>query len=289
MVFREQYRSLLRSQLPDVLVVGVMKAGTTSVVNAMCGLSSVTSGRLKEPAIFAPGRGLFTSAIRSFANFGFSGRLRLDGSTEYAKHDVSSVNAAEISRLVPDSQIIFVVRDPVARLISHVRHDFDRGRIDVATPLDRLTTDGTSYVGNSRYLDLLAPWLHHFPDRVTVVRSDLLFRGDDAEKKRLLAAVAADPTVALTFKRLNEAGSVSDTTRARALAAKIPFYHGFLRPLIPTWARQAAVTITSRQQSARWVDYVTDESILADQLEPMFDREREWLRSGCPTAAIEPL
>ena len=261
--------------LPSVFVIGAMKSGTTSVVDAVTAIEGISCGRIKEPWLFETGRGPMLTSLRVAFNYGIGPGLRLEGTTEYSKFSSSARYAELLADRVPHAKIVYVVRDPVDRAISHVRHDYERGRLDSALSLTGHLQGKPDYIDNSRYQAILAPWYESFGRQVFVTRNDRLF-ASGAEQHDLLAFIGLETSGTLTFSSLNQSGSARDLRRAHA-AAGLPLYRGFIRPLIPSSLRSRAASALSRGSEESWVSrYGAEEERASDWLESELADELEW-------------
>jgi len=85
--------------------------------------------------------------------------------------------ADRMAQVVPDARLIFMVRDPIDRAVSHYTHLLGEGR-ERRRVDDALRSSTDLYLGRSRYAALLRPFLERFPrSRILVLRQeDLLSR-----------------------------------------------------------------------------------------------------------------
>ena len=95
--------------------------------------------------------------------FGSPDSLCGDVSPNYSKRDVFPEVAARLHAANPDARLIYIVRDPVARAISHYGHSFRMGQ-DLPEPEALIGSDaGQHILAASRYAYQLEPWLDCFP------------------------------------------------------------------------------------------------------------------------------
>lgn len=167
--------------LPDVIVIGGMKCGTTSLHGYLAGHPQVAMSTPKELNFFfgdrpgGPGnwwRGTDWYAER----FADAPGIRGEASPGYTSPAHPEV-AARITRVVPDVRLIYLARDPLDRAVSqylHHRRDGDETR-DLATAL--LDPD-SQYIARGRHHDRLRPFLERFPAQqlLLVEHRDLLER-----------------------------------------------------------------------------------------------------------------
>ena len=97
-------------------------------------------------------------------------RVVIDVSATYAMSPERTCPAntlAEVSN--GNCYVVYVVRDPVDRIISHLRHDLARGIVQ-GDP-DHIVLSDKRFIDYSRYSMQLAEWQNHFDnDRIVVLR-----------------------------------------------------------------------------------------------------------------------
>src|SRR5215210_7255111 len=107
-------------RLPDFLVIGAMKAGTTTLYNHLRGHPDIFMTSYKEPEFFVAektwGRGTAWYQ-RLFADAPDAARLG-EASTSYSKCTEFTGVPERIHSLIPDVQLLYVLRHPIARIES---------------------------------------------------------------------------------------------------------------------------------------------------------------------------
>lgn len=190
-------------RLPDFLIAGAPKCGTSSLYDLIMLHPDTRRGLRKEPTNFVH---YPTSSLRARANqpFRLGTFLCGEGSVEYFFHPEAPANAA---RVVPRAKVLFLLRDPVARAWSEYRMFVRSGHEgrpfeevvrsamrwlsdDGARPLceaaSRSAFNPVRYVRCGMYSELIARWLEVYPREQTLVLfADDLFR----EPARLAARV----------------------------------------------------------------------------------------------------
>jgi hypothetical protein len=158
-------------------VIGAAKCGTTSLHHYLDGHPEISMSSVKEPGLFS-----FTPWEERIA--GYDGmfrpgaRIRWESSTRYTYYPNVQGVPERIASLVPDARFIYVVRDPVDRVVAHYTQQY-------ATVMEQRTLDsairdldqpGNFYVAPSRYATQLERWLAVFErDRIMVIdQHDLL-------------------------------------------------------------------------------------------------------------------
>jgi hypothetical protein len=168
--------------LPDAMIIGAMKCGTSSLHNYLAQHPQVIPPLRKEVHFFDVNYGRGESWYR--ANFGRAGEpgLNFESSPYYLYHPLAPERA---SRMVPQARLVVLVRDPVRRAYSHYWHERDKGREKlsfedaVAAEPDRIGIDAErlargeievsaahqhfSYLGRGRYAEQIERWLRFYP------------------------------------------------------------------------------------------------------------------------------
>jgi hypothetical protein len=169
--------------LPTFVVIGAMKAGTVSLGHYLDDHPDVflaRSGKLGEPNYFVAehswprGRGWYESLFDVADGASAIGEC----SPTYTWAHLYRGVPERMAQVVPDARLIYVVRDPVARMQSMYMHQVSAGRerrrAEVALLDER-------YLGPSRYGFQLAAFLDHFDrSQILVIASEVL-RGSPRE------------------------------------------------------------------------------------------------------------
>ncbi len=111
--------------LPDAVILGAMKSGTTSLHNYLVQHPGVIEPLRKEVHYFDVNLERGERWYR--AHFGREGEpgLNLDSSPYYLFHPAVP---RRLHDLLPDAKLVVLLRDPVRRAYSHYWHERDKGR-----------------------------------------------------------------------------------------------------------------------------------------------------------------
>jgi hypothetical protein len=194
--------------LPDLLVIGTQRGGTSSLYKYLGQHPSVSPSIRKETEYFSSKydrgedwyRAHFPLRREKSSLNGGSRVMAFEADPDYLLDPRAAQRAA---KLVPEAKIVVLLRDPVARAISHHAHNVRLGleKLPLVEALaaeeerlngevERMLTDPAypgrpyqrySYVTRGIYVDHLERWLEHFPtDNFYVARSEDFF-GHTAE------------------------------------------------------------------------------------------------------------
>lgn len=164
--------------LPTFFVIGAPKAGTTSLHTYLDAHPQIQMSAVKEPRFYAgPDNGIayppdhVSDPAAYEALFDPAFAVRGESSTDYATHPRRTGVPARIKRAVPEARFVYMVRDPVARTVSH--HRMTTALLGERRPLEVALADldlMTPYVSPSLYATQLELYLEYFPpERVLVV------------------------------------------------------------------------------------------------------------------------
>jgi len=208
--------------LPDFLVIGAQKCGTTALYAYLRWHPQVSGPAWKEVSYFDRHyrrgeswyRGQFPSRPWLWLRGARAGRTSLVGeaSPSYVLHPYAP---ERVRALVPGARLVVLLRDPVDRAYSHYQHEVSLGREPLtfeealareperlASELDRLGDTGYfsrpwwdfTYATRGRYAEQLERWLGVFPREQLLVLSSEQLRRETAEAYgRVLEHIGAPP------------------------------------------------------------------------------------------------
>lgn len=161
--------------LPTVIVIGAMKCATTSLHYYLGLHPEISMSREKELSFFVEelnwGRGL------AWYESQFTGEAAHHGesSPAYTAYPQYLGVPARMRAVVPDVRLVYVVRDPVERLVSHYVHMIASGM--ESRPFEKAVTDppGNQYLARSCYAMQLTQFLAHYAgSQILVLDADEL-------------------------------------------------------------------------------------------------------------------
>ena len=150
----------LRNRLPNLVIVGVMKCGTTSLHYYLGLHPDIHMSREKEIEFFIEERHWNRGPEWYARQFDVRGRVRGESSPNYTATRRFPGVAGRMRDIVPDARLIFMVRDPIERLVSHWIHNYTHGR-EERSFVEILNDD--RYLERSMYAVQLEPYLERFP------------------------------------------------------------------------------------------------------------------------------
>jgi hypothetical protein len=214
-----------RGVLPNLVVIGGLKCGTTSLHHYLNLHPEIAMSRPKELNFFVAELNWPLGAEWYAAHFDPSATVRGETSPHYTDRPRVEGVAERMRELLPHARVVYMVRDPIDRMLSHYLHNLAGGYDD--RPLEEaLAGTDTAYVDRSRYAFQLEPYLESFGrDRIEIVSSEEL-KGERADvMRRLFEFLGVDPEFASPeFEREWETGGAKGGGRFRLMdrAVRLP-------------------------------------------------------------------
>ena len=198
--------------LPDALIIGAMKCGTTSLFNYLSQHPLVSGAKAKEVHYFDQrfhqGPNWYRGQFRRVA-----GQITIEATPYYLFHPSVPERAAA---LVPGAKLIVVMREPVARAYSHYHHMRSDHRETlsfedaIAAEADRLgdaeeaLASGRvrwnfahgyhAYFARGLYARQIERWLQHYPaDRFLFLRSEDMYAAPQKTFERVCNFLGISP------------------------------------------------------------------------------------------------
>lgn len=148
-------------RLPNLLIIGAMKAGTTSLYFDLVDHAGLFLAENKEPHNLCHQACETYEGKAAYAKL-YEGagpqQLLCDASTGYAKLPVyQGVPQRACQILPPDFKVLYMLRHPVERALSHYRHELINGHAGRDPNVE--LRERSEFIDFSRYAYQLQPWL----------------------------------------------------------------------------------------------------------------------------------
>jgi hypothetical protein len=141
------------------VIIGAMKSGTTSVHEILNKHSTVSMTKFKEPNFFNvyhhKGLDWYLSLFKHGAE------VTADASPNYTKSHRWPDTAKHLFDSFPNAKLIYIVRDPIDRIISHLHHDIHRDRLKPRNVNETVLRDN-EYLMTSSYFFQISCYLKYF-------------------------------------------------------------------------------------------------------------------------------
>jgi hypothetical protein len=282
--------------LPNLIVAGGLKCGTTSLHHYLNLHPDVAMSRPKELNFFVAELNWELGPEWYASHFDRDAPVRGESSPHYTNLPRFQGVAERMHALLGgQAQVIYMVRDPIERMLSHYFHNVGGGY--ESRPIDVALADpGSSYVARSRYAMQLAPYWAAF-DRarlLVVANEDLAGRRAETMRRVFGFCGVDDDFTSEQFERQWETGSGKQEGGFRVMdrAVRLPGQRALDRnfdrlPESLRWMVERLVHDPERGRApkpqldpalrGRLEDLVRDD---VAELERMTGREFGWLASS---------
>ncbi|MFN5195343.1 MAG: sulfotransferase family protein [Cyanobacteriota bacterium] len=215
---RGEHAALVRARrayLPNFIVIGAPKAATTTLTSILPRHPQIFISHPKEPKFF--GRRYY-KGWKWYGRMFYPGRgkpLRGEASTMYSSpHKNYQYSAALMHRYLPHTKIIYMVRDPLARMASQWRHmkGWNPSTCDFEDIADAPDAQQKLLIGCSLYHANLQRFRAFFPDsQIHCISFEDLLADPEPTLAALLQFLGARPRARSLLDRgrlprFNEAG-----------------------------------------------------------------------------------
>ncbi len=265
------------SCLPTFLIIGAMKAGTTTLFDDLALVPGISMSSHKEPNTLVR----FETAAEIEADYktlfarAKAGDQRGEASTAYSKLPTHPGIAERALRtLGPDLKLIYIRRDPVDRILSQYRYEAPMGMCG-QEGIDTVLRTDTRFVDYSDYAMQEAAWLDHF-DAARLLRLD--FSDYIADREGTVKQVCDFLGVTFPQDYSIRSGASNQSAGRRmqtGLAggfARTHLYTRHIKPLLPTGLREMLKRLAPRAP---------------DSFETASDDTLDWLRQTLAARAQE--
>ena len=211
--------------LPNLIVIGGLKCGTTSLHHYLSLHPQVAMSRPKELNFFVAELNWPLGTDWYASHFERDTSVRGESSPHYTNLPRFEGVAERIRSVLGGPKLVYVVRDPIERMLSHYLHNvaggYERRELGEA-----LTDPGTSYVARSRYWFQLEPYVETFgAEPIEIVGREELKRDREATMRRVFGFLGVDAGFRSDqFQREWETGTAKGGGRFRVMdrAVRLP-------------------------------------------------------------------
>jgi hypothetical protein len=157
--------------LPNLIIIGAMKCGTSSMHNYLDAHPEISMSRQKELNFFSFDRHWERGEDWYGRHFSTTAPIRGESSPSYSKFPKMPHVPARMKTLVPSARLVYLVRDPLTRIVSHYMHLRYGGRENRSLDEALSQFEGNQYIDCSRYHMQLEQYLKHFSQSQILVVS----------------------------------------------------------------------------------------------------------------------
>lgn len=181
--------------LPNLIIIGAMKCATTSVHYYLGLHPEISMSQDKELDFFVQERNWQKGQHWYASHFTGEAQLHGESSPNYTNFPFFRDVPARMAAVVPETKLLYLLRDPIERIVSHYIHEVEKGR-ERRTFTDALTDlDANPYVLRSCYALQIEQYLPYFPlDRMLLVAQEDLQTHRQQTLRRIFRFLGVEET-----------------------------------------------------------------------------------------------
>jgi len=183
------------SKKPLFVTIGAMKSGTSSLHHYMRMHPELHLSWVKETNHFMRPDPPFGGMRRYKLLLAGRGQVAGETSPNYTKSSIFPGVAARMHAVIPDAKLIYILRDPAARALSHYHHNCLHGREQRAIEEAFATDIDNNYIITSRYYAQLEEYLRFYTaERIQILDFAELGQDPEGVMRRVFGFVGVDPS-----------------------------------------------------------------------------------------------
>ena len=229
-------------KLPRFLVIGAMKSGTTTLFRDLVLNPGIFEPVDKEPDTLTTDDILTPSGLARYAETFANARedqLCFEASTSYTKRPVfDRVPERAFQVLGAGLKILYIVREPVSRILSHHHHDLQLNL--VGPDINAAVRNYPNLLNFSRYAFQIKPWIERFgPDQIRVIRFEDYVKDRRGTVRTLSEFLGVEPALDKICEE-----EVFNRTESKPMLGKLmlrvaagSLYRRLVRPMLSLRAR----------------------------------------------------
>lgn len=175
------------TKMPDFIIIGAMKCATTTLHEQLARQPGIFMTEPKEPYFFSNDE-VWAKGWQWYASLyddAGEGDRCGESSTHYTKLPTYPHTIVRMRSHVPDAKLIYVIRHPIDRLISHFVHVWSERKVNV--PIDEAITMHSDLMDYSKYAMQIRPFLEAYgPGNVLLVFFEYLLAEPQTELERIV-------------------------------------------------------------------------------------------------------
>lgn len=152
-----------KGNLPNLIVIGAQKCATTSLHYYLSLHPQISMSKVKELNFFVQEYNWNKEIEWYKSNFTSDADVYGESSPMYTHYPFFRGVPERMYSVVPEAKLIYILRDPIDRIISHYIHQYSAG-LEHRELSDALNNfENNPYITRSRYYMQIEQYLNHFP------------------------------------------------------------------------------------------------------------------------------
>lgn len=269
---------------PNLIIIGAQKCGTSSLHHYLDCHPEVSMSKQKELDFFVESLN-WKKGIRWYeSQFGGTAKIHGESSPSYTMYPNFTGVPKRMHAHVPDAKLIYMVRDPIDRIVSHYLHQWYGKRLNETLPKilsDPANSRARHYINSSSYHLQLAQYLEFYDlSNIYIVSLESLKASPEETMRKIFRFLQLDEAL-IPAQSSRVVNATQAKTRTNKIGRMILPNSTPLRPLInlstrilpPAIKNRVRSLLSSKQNSTDIVSQVRE--TLQDSLRDDITRFRE--------------
>ncbi len=275
-------------RLPDFLIIGAAKSGTTTLYEYLCKHPQIFMSTPKEPDFFSVeanyelGLDWYTSLFAAAEPNQICG----EASTTYSRCQQHPNAAERIARTLPNVKLIYIMRHPIDRAYSFYVHRLKGSRykpeLAVGKTFEETIQQQSEFVDSSYYLQQIECYLKFFPkESFLFLLMDDLIQNPETTIEQTFEFIGVDPHYDLGRSTPIVANKASDNPEwfvRQQLTAPLQAIPGVqqIKSMIPKDLRDRVYQVLKQWKYKSWADtQYRPPAMLPETRQTLSDRFRQ--------------
>ncbi|MEN7550360.1 sulfotransferase [Rapidithrix thailandica] len=266
--------------LPRFIIIGAMKAATTSLYYYLSRHPEVNMSSKKETDFFL--ERCFHQGLEHYqAYFENNDKVKGEASTNYTKFPHFKGVPERIRSVIPEVKLIYILRDPIERLSSEIHHAWVQGYETRSLEQILGDFDNNNYVYISKYYEQLSQYLKVFDEKqLLILTTEQLRKDPETAMQKTFRFIGVNPE--FSSEEFHNKLHVSSQKTQKTGLGKMIDQMGWMqsvkngiRTLLPDQAYSSLKGIANRKVPKVVLESNTVERLL-NEFRPDVDKMREF-------------
>lgn len=189
-----------KGNLPNLIIIGAMKSGTTSLHYYLNLHPEICMSGKKELDFFIEEKNWNRGIEWYKSNFIGQAKIYGESSPRYTKYPFFQGVPQRIFSVIPQTKLIYIVRDPIERIISHYTYYYSDGRENRSIEEALAELNDNFYVAHSQYFLQLEQYFEFFSaSNVLIITSEELSNFPQKTMKKIFKFLGVETDIEFKF------------------------------------------------------------------------------------------
>jgi len=233
---------------PNVIVIGAMKSGTSSLFNYLDLHPEISMSKKKETDYFIKEKN-FKKTVNWYRSFFEleNGDIVGEASPNYTKRHMFKGVPNRIYEFNPNAKLIYIVRDPYVRILSHYIHNYANGR--ESNNFEDSIKKNKNYILTSKYYYQLEPYLSKFNEEsILLIVAEKMFQKTDLVLEKVFEFLGVEKSFVHPDFEKQHRSKKTKRTRRSIYKRYIRRYERYLQKIFPVDIEPILPDFLTREQ-----------------------------------------